>query len=97
MDHFLDINHWVKANPGLILLLALLIGLIPESGPHIIFISLFAQGLLPMSVLLANSIVQDGHSTLPLLAESKRSFVWVKIANFAIGAIVGGGMMWLGY
>lgn len=84
-----DINSWISDNMLSVLLIALFIGLIPESGPNIIFITLFAHGLIPFSILLANTIVQDGHSTLPLIAESKRSFVYVKAINFVVGAIVG--------
>ena len=71
------------------ILIAALIGLIPESGPHIIFISLFAAGILPFAVLLTNSIVQDGHGAIPLLAESGKSFIVAKLVNVVIGLIVG--------
>jgi len=66
-----------------------LVGIIPESGPHIIFITLFINGNIPFSILLANSIVQDGHGALPLFAESKRSFVLMKLINVIIGFIIG--------
>ena len=69
--------------------IALLIGIIPESGPHYVIILLFMNGLVPFSVLLANSIVQDGHGALPLLAESKRDFFLIKGINFTVGLIVG--------
>ncbi len=72
----------------LILLVAVLIGIIPESGPHMVFVLLFAKGLLPLSVLLANSIVQDGHGSLPLLAESKKSFLYTKLINMAVAVLV---------
>ena len=74
--------------------LAVAIGIIPESGPHLIFITLYAQGVLPFYVLIVNSIVQDGHTTLPLLAESKASFLKAKLINMAVGLIVGIGC-WL--
>lgn len=86
---YFDVVHWVTENPLPILLAAVLIGIIPESGPHIIFITLFASGHIPFSILLANSIVQDGHTTLPLLAESKRGFLWAKLINVAVGLLVG--------
>jgi len=54
-----------------------------------IFVTLFAQGSIPFGILLASSVVQDGHGMLPLLAESKRAFISVKIVNFAVGLIVG--------
>ncbi len=75
----LHLEEWVRSNLWVILILALLVGIIPESGPHIIFITLFAGGSIPFSILLANSIVQDGHGALPLLAESGKSFVWIKV------------------
>ncbi len=84
-----DIQDWVSDNPHYMLLLALLIGLIPESGPHMIFITLFASGNIPFSILLANSIVQEGHAGLPLLAESKLGFVWVKVLKLLLGLIAG--------
>jgi len=38
---------------------------------------------------LANSIVQDGHGSLPLLAESRRGFFIIKAINLAVGLFVG--------
>lgn len=88
MQH-LDIQNWISNNMFVVILLAIAIGIIPESGPHLVFVTLFAQGVLPFYVLLVNSIVQDGHSALPLLAESKMSFVKAKLINIAVGLIVG--------
>ena len=86
---FLDIDDWVRGNHLYIMLLAILIGLIPESGPHIVFITLFASGTIPFSILLTNSIVQEGHAGLPLLAESKRGFLWMKAISVIVGLFVG--------
>ena len=83
------LDAWIKSNQFIILLMALLIGIIPESGPHLIFVTLFINGSIPFSILLASSIVQDGHGSLPLLAESKRSFLLAKSINILIGLIVG--------
>ena len=71
------------------MLIAVIVGIIPESGPHLIFVTLFAQGTIPFSILLASSIVQDGHGTLPLLAVSGRAFNWLKLVNIAFGLIIG--------
>ncbi len=73
----------------LILLIAILIGIIPESGPNMVFIFLFASGYIPMSILIANSIVQDGHGGLPLLAESQKSFLYSKGVNIIVGIFAG--------
>lgn len=87
--HYVDITPWLAQNRLIVLSIALLIGIIPQSGPNLIFVSLFYQGTLPFSILFANSIVQDGHSSLPLLAESKKSFFLVKGINLIIGLIAG--------
>ncbi len=73
----------------LILIVALLVGVIPESGPHMVFIILLSEGVIPISILLANSIVQDGHGAIPLLAESKKSFFAMKAVNVLVGLLVG--------
>lgn len=86
---FLHIDEWIAQNIFIMILLAVLIGIIPESGPHMVFITLFAGGFIPFSVLLASSIVQDGHTALPLLAESKSSFVKSKAINVVVGLTVG--------
>ncbi len=80
---------WMNQNPLLLLLLAVLIGLIPQSGPHLIFIGLYLGGHIPFVILLANSIVQDGHSALPLFAESKKTFFAMKGLKAAIALILG--------
>jgi len=86
---FININDWIASNMFIVLAVALLIGIIPESGPHLVFVTLFASGTIPFSILLASSIVQDGHGMLPMLAESKRGFLAVKTVNIIFGAIVG--------
>jgi hypothetical protein len=87
--HYVDIDKWISDNTALMILLATLIGIIPESGPHMIFVTLFAAGVVPFPVLLASSISQDGHASIPLLAESKKSFLWAKLINCAIALAAG--------
>lgn len=86
---YVDIETWISDNTALMILLAALIGIIPESGPHIIFVTLFAAGVVPFPVLLASSISQDGHSSIPLLAESKKSFAWAKLINLIVALAAG--------
>lgn len=88
LEH-LDLDHWISNNIALMILLAALIGIIPESGPHMIFVTLYATGIIPLPVLLASSISQDGHASLPLIAENRKSFFWAKIINVVIAVIVG--------
>jgi len=89
LDATLDFSEWVQENLLLVLLIAVLVGVIPESGPHLVFVTLFAQGTIPFSILLASSIVQDGHGTLPLLAVSERAFIWLKLMNIGFGLGLG--------
>lgn len=89
LTHYVDFEQWVGANYWLVLAMALLMGILPVSGPHLLFVTLFAQGTIPFSILLANSIVQDGHGGLPLIAESKRSFIILKATTIFIGAMFG--------
>lgn len=87
--HYLDISDWISDNTALMIVLATLIGIIPESGPHMIFVTLYATGIVPLPVLLASCISQDGHASLPLLAESKSSFLRAKAVNCAVALVVG--------
>ena len=87
--HFIDFQSWITDNLLMMLLLAVFIGIIPESGPHLIFVTLYAEGMIPFSILLASSISQDGHGSLPLLAESKRGFLYVKSVNMVVALAVG--------
>ena len=89
VNQYLDIEKIIGDNIYIVLIIAVLVGVIPESGPHLFFLLLFAAGSLPFSVLLANSIVQDGHGSLPLLAETRKGFILIKIINIAVGLIVG--------
>ena len=86
---YVDIEHWISDNTVLMILLATLVGIIPESGPHMIFVTLFAAGVVPFPVLLASSISQDGHSSIPLLAESRKSFAWAKLINCVVALAAG--------
>jgi len=94
---YIDIQAWISTNMFVVLFVAVLIGVIPESGPHLIFVTLFAQGSIPFSILLASSIVQDGHGMLPMLAESKRGFLAVKLVNIIYALIVGLSTLLLGF
>jgi len=92
----MDLNHAIEGGKWIVLLAACLLGLIPESGPHLVFVTLCAQGTIPLSILLASSIVQDGHGMLPMLAHSRSEFLTVKAINFGAGLAVGAAGMSVG-
>ncbi|MBO5808596.1 MAG: arsenic efflux protein [Bacteroidales bacterium] len=90
---YVEIDQWISDNTALMIVLATLIGIIPESGPHLIFVTMFASGVVPFPVLLASSISQDGHASIPLLAESRKSFAWAKLINCIVALLAGFGAM----
>lgn len=88
------LKHWnleefVKSHMMIVGIIAVLIALLPESGPHFIFVMMFTQGLIPFSVLLASSIVQDGHGMLPLFSYSVKDSILIKLFNLVFGTIIG--------
>ncbi len=53
------------------------------------FVTFFASGSLPFSLLLASCVAQDGHGMLPMQAESKRGIAVAKLINVFLGLVVG--------
>lgn len=96
LRQYIHLDDLITQNLVIVLFIAVLVGIIPESGPHLVFIILFVSGDIPLSILLASSIVQDGHGSLPLLAESPKGFLKIKLINVAVGLLVGGTALFLG-
>lgn len=92
-----QIRPAIAEGKWVVLGVACIIGLIPESGPHLVFVTLYAEGVIPLSVLLASSMVQDGHGMLPMLAHSRTGFVLVKTINLAVGLAVGAAALAMGW
>ena len=86
---YLHLTDIIQGNTLSMIVIAGLVGIVPESGPHLIFTTFYAQGLTPFVVLLTSSIVQDGHGMLPLLAHSRTQFFLVKAINLVVGLVVG--------
>jgi len=49
---YIDVESWMSNNMFVVLLIAVLIGIVPESGPHLIFVTLFASGTIPFIKIL---------------------------------------------
>jgi hypothetical protein len=94
---YLDLTNAIKGNTLGMIMIAGLVGVVPESGPHLVFTTFYAKGLIPFVVLLTSSIVQDGHGMLPLLAHSRRQFLIVKAINLVVGLVVGLIIYYVGY
>lgn len=86
---FFHLNSFSIQYPILLLIIAGLMGLIPESGPHMIFITLFAEEMIPFSVLFTSTFVQDGHGMLPMLSFSMKDSVFLKSVNLVTGILIG--------
>ena len=84
-----NLEELVKSHMVLVGIIAVITALIPESGPHFVFVMMYSQGLIPFSVLLASSIVQDGHGMLPLLSFSVKDAILIKLFNLTFGIIIG--------
>ena len=93
---FWNLDAFVREHMMWVLLIGALIGMVPESGPHLIFVMMYAQGLVPFSVLFTASFVQDGHGMLPLLSYSIKDSILIKVFNLAFGIAVGGALFALG-
>ena len=96
LEASINAETFLRHNPWLALVGAAGLGLVPESGPHLLVVMLYAAGNVPVSALVASSIVQDGHGMLPLLAHSWRDFIKVKAINLVAGILVGGAIMMAG-
>jgi len=86
---FWDFEAFIQSHMVWVMLIAVFIGIVPESGPHMVFVMMFAEGMIPFSVLLASSIVQDGHGMLPLLSYTLRDSILVKVFNLVFGLSIG--------
>lgn len=84
-----NLEGFVTGNLGWVLLISALVGIIPESGPHMVFVMMYASGLVPFSVLLTSSIVQDGHGMLPLLSYTVKDTILIKIFNLVFALVIG--------
>jgi len=94
---FLNLNTFVHDHMLWVLLIGALIGIIPESGPHLVFVMMYAQELVPFSVLFTTSFVQDGHGMLPLFSYSLKDSVLIKVFNLVFGLLVGSMLFAMGF
>ncbi len=92
LEHWLDLNALLQQNQWalfVLLLVAVGVGFIPQSGPNLVFIIMFLNGNIPFAILLANSIAQNGHAGLPLLAQSRKNFFIMKGITMGLGLLCG--------
>jgi hypothetical protein len=92
----LRLDVLIEHNLIWVMVIGATLGLIPESGPHLIFVMMYAKGLIPFSILLTTSFVQDGHGMLPMLSYSLKDSLLIKSFNFVFGLGVGAVLLALG-
>ena len=80
-----------------LIILAALVGIIPESGPHLVFLILYSKGMIPFSVLLVNTLSQDGHGLLPLLSYSVKDTIHVQIFTTLFSLFLGTLLFMIGF
>ena len=91
-----NLETFIHAHMFWVLVIGALLGVIPESGPHLVFVMMYAEGLIPFSVLFTASFVQDGHGMLPLLSYSIKDSLLIKVFNLVFGLTVGGLLLTFG-
>lgn len=92
-----NLEAFIESNMAWVFLICALVGIIPESGPHMIFVMMFANGIVPFSILLTSSIVQDGHGMLPLLSYSLKDVLMIKIFNLVFAIAIGLPLLLIGW
>lgn len=83
------LENFVKGNGYIAVLIAVLIGLIPGCGPQIVLATLFVQGTIPFSALIANAICNDGDALFPVIAIDRKSAFQVTVYNLIPALLVG--------
>jgi hypothetical protein len=90
--HFVDLRELLGERIGWVILGAGLVGLLPDASPQLVFVLLYAQGAVPLSVLVTSALVQDGHGMLPLLSAGLRAPLLVKGLKLVLGLGLGYGL-----
>lgn len=94
--NYWNLNAFIQQHMLWTILIGAFIGLIPESGPHLVIVMMYAQGIVPFSVLFTASFVQDGHGMLPMLSYSIKDSLLIKLFNLVFGVLAGGILYFLG-
>ena len=72
------------------------IGLIPGCGPQIVTVTLYTQGIIPFSALVAHTISQDGDALFPMIAMHPRAALLATITTTVPAILLGVLLYWAG-
>jgi len=82
--------HAVVAQAGFWpVVVAACIGLIPGCGPQIVTVTLYTQGVIPFSALVAHTLSQDGDALFPIIAMNRRVALWATITTTVPALLMG--------
>ena len=87
----LDIGAMFATVAVLMPLIGTLIGFIPGCGPQILVATLYINGLVPFSALVANSISNDGDALFPAIALNPRAALIATVYTSFPAVVVGYG------
>jgi len=87
----LDIGALFATVAVLMPLIGTLIGFIPGCGPQILVATLYINGLVPFSALVANAISNDGDALFPAIALNPRAALLATIYTSVPALVVGYG------
>jgi len=85
----LDLKTWFSNYAVLAPLVGLLIGLLPGCGPQIVVTTLYIQGVIPFSALMANAISNDGDALFPAIALAPKAAFMATLYSTIPAFIVG--------
>ena len=90
-----DIATWFEAWAAFLPLIALLVGFIPGCGPQIVVTTLYLNGIIPLSALMANAISNDGDALFPTIVAAPRAAILATLYSAVPAAIIGYGIYFL--
>jgi len=97
LNQYIELSNIIFEHKLATLFIASLVGLLPISGPNLLFMTLYLQGSIPFSILLTNSIIQDGHGLLPIIGYSLEDAFKIKVFNIVFGLTIGLILLFLGF
>jgi len=85
----IDLTSWFANYAIFAPLVGLLIGLLPGCGPQIVVTTLYIQGVIPFSALMANAISNDGDALFPAIALAPKAALIATLYSTIPAVIVG--------
>jgi hypothetical protein len=77
----LDLTAWFQTIAPVMPLIAAAIGLVPGCGPQVLVTTLYINGAIPFSALVANAISNDGDALFPAIALAPRAAIMATIVS----------------